>query len=313
MKRIVAVSILLALVAAAGFAQGAVNYPTKPIELIVPFAAGGGTDAVGRAVAASLKNILKQEVVVSNKVGGGGAVGMVEALRARPDGYTISVVTREVVSLPLMGQAPFKTMDFHYIGLVNFDPPLIVVNSKSKYKTLGDLVDDMKKNPDKLKFSATVVPNFYGVPFAKACGVTFITVPNNGAAPAITEVLGGRGDFSICSPGEARAQLEAGNLRALGIMSENRFPGLFKDIPTLRELGYDVVTGTWRGLGINPATPEPIVKILEDALAKVAVDPAFIDFMTKSYIGMLYKNSADMTAYIKKDIDVLKPVIDSLK
>jgi tripartite-type tricarboxylate transporter receptor subunit TctC len=313
MKRIVALSILLALVAVSGFAQGAVNYPTKPIELIVPFAAGGGTDAVGRAVAVSLKNILKKEVVVSNKVGGGGSVGMIEALHAKPDGYTIAVVTREVVSLPLMGQAPFKTMDFHYIGMVNFDPPLIVVNSKSKYVKLADLLDDMKKNPDKLKFSATVVPNFYGVPFAKACGVSFITVPNNGAAPAITEVLGGRGDFSICSPGEARAQVEAGNLRPLGIMSENRVPGLFKDVPTLRELGYDVVTGTYRGLGINPSTPEAIVKILEDALAKVAVDPEFIDFMNKSYIGMLYKNSADMTSYIKKDIDVLKPVIESLK
>jgi len=313
MKRIIALSILLALVAASGFAQGAVNYPTKPIELIVPFAAGGGTDAVGRAVAVSLKNILKQEVVVSNKVGGGGSVGMIDALHARPDGYTIAVVTREVVSLPLMGQAPFKTMDFHYIGMVNFDPPLIVVNSKSKYNTLADLIGEMKKTPDKLKFSATVVPNFYGVPFAKACGVSFITVPNNGAAPAITEVLGGRGDFSICSPGEARAQVEAGNLRPLGIMSENRVPGLFKDVPTLRELGYDVVTGTYRGLGINPSTPAAIVKILEDALAKVAVDPEFIDFMNKSYIGMLYKNSADMTSYIKKDIDVLKPVIESIK
>ncbi|MFA5851804.1 MAG: tripartite tricarboxylate transporter substrate binding protein [Spirochaetales bacterium] len=313
MKRIVAFSILLALIVASGFAQGAINYPTKPIELIVPFAAGGGTDAVGRAVAVSLKNILKQEVVVSNKVGGGGSVGMIDALHAKPDGYTIGVVTREVVSLPLMGQAPFKTMDFRYVGMVNFDPPLIVVNSKSKYLTLADLLNDMKKNPDKLKFSATVVPNFYGVPFAKACGVSFITVPNNGAAPAITEVLGGRGDFSICSPGEARAQVEAGNLRPLGIMSESRVPGLFKDVPTLRELGYDVVTGTYRGLGVNPSTPDAIVKILEDALAKVAVDPAFIDFMNKSYIGMLYKNSADMTAYIKKDIDVLKPVIESLK
>lgn len=313
MKGFVAFTLMLALIAASGFAQGAGNYPNKPIELIVPFAAGGGTDAVGRAVAASLKNILKQEVVVSNKVGGGGSVGMVEALRARPDGYTIGVVTREVVSLPLMGQAPFKTMDFRYIGMVNMDPPLIVVNSKSKYKTLADLVDEMHKTPDKLKFSATVVPNFYGVPFADVCNVTFITVPNNGAAPAITEVLGGRGDFTICSPGEARAQVEAGNLRPLAIMSESRVPGLFKDVPTMRELGYDVVTGTYRGLGVNPATPEAIVKILEDALGKVAVDPAFIDFMNKAYIGMLYKNSADMTAYIKKDIEVLRPVIGSLK
>lgn len=313
MKGFVAFSLMIALVAASGFAQGAGSYPTKPIELIVPFAAGGGTDAVGRAVAVSLKNILKQEVVVSNKVGGGGSVGMVEALRAKPDGYTIAVVTREVVSLPLMGQAPFKTMDFRYIGMVNMDPPLIVVRSDSKYKTLANLLEEMKKTPDKLKFSATVVPNFYGVPFAEACGVTFITVPNNGAAPAITEVLGGRGDFSICSPGEARAQVEAGNLRPLAIMSESRVPGLYKDVPTMRELGYDVVTGTYRGLGVNPATPDAIVKLLEEALGKVAVDPAFIDFMTKSYIGMLYKNSADMTAYIKKDIEVLRPVITSLK
>ena len=115
MKRFVLSMMVLLLAGGVLFAQGAkaaVQYPVKPIELVVPFAAGGGTDAVGRAIAASLKEILKQEVVVSNKTGGGGSVGMIDGLNAKPDGYTLIVFTREVVSLPLLGQAPFKTMDF---------------------------------------------------------------------------------------------------------------------------------------------------------------------------------------------------------
>ncbi|MDF2674948.1 MAG: transporter, partial [Clostridiales bacterium] len=189
-----------------------VKYPTKPIELIVPFAAGGGTDAVGRALAESLKTILKQEVVVVNKTGGGGSVGMAEGLNAKPDGYTLTLFTREVASLPLQGQAPFKTMDFKFISNVNIDPVVIVVSSKSKYQTIEDLFNDIKANPSKLNFAAAAVPNFYGIHITQALGLKFVTVPFNGAAPAITEVLGGRADFGIYSPSEVKAQIESGNL-----------------------------------------------------------------------------------------------------
>ena len=132
MKRFVLSMMVLLLAGGVLFAQGAkaaVQYPVKPIELVVPFAAGGGTDAVGRAIAASLKEILKQEVVVSNKTGGGGSVGMIDGLNAKPDGYTLIVFTREVVSLPLLGQAPFKTMDFKVLGNLNIDPPVVVVQA----------------------------------------------------------------------------------------------------------------------------------------------------------------------------------------
>ena len=125
--------VLSTLVAGCGGKQEAAKqkeapkYPTKAIELIVPYAAGGGTDAVGRVLAEALKNVLKQDVVVVNKTGGAGAVGMNEGLRAKPDGYTLTMVTREVAILPLLGQAPFKTLDFKYVGNVNEDPEDVVV------------------------------------------------------------------------------------------------------------------------------------------------------------------------------------------
>jgi tripartite-type tricarboxylate transporter receptor subunit TctC len=316
MKRFVLSMMVLLLAGGVLFAQGAkaaVQYPVKPIELVVPFAAGGGTDAVGRAIAASLKEILKQEVVVSNKTGGGGSVGMIDGLNAKPDGYTLIVFTREVVSLPLLGQAPFKTMDFKFLGNLNIDPPVVVVQATSKYKTIKDLLDDMKANPDKLKFAASVIPNYYGIQLAMTTGLKFVTVPFNGAAPALTEVLGGRGDFAIVGPGEARAQVEAGNLRPLAVMAEGRIAGLYKDVPTFREAGLDIVSGTYRGIAASPALPEAIAKILEDALAKVAVDPAFVQFMNKAYLGIGYKNSAEITKFVQKDMEILKPIIELAK
>lgn len=285
-----------------------VQYPIKPITIVVPFAAGGGTDAVGRVVAETLKGILKQEVIVENKVGGGGSIGMMEALNAKPDGYTITVVTREVTSLPLLGQAPFKTLDFRFIGNVNVDPAVLVVPSKSKYKDILELVADIKASPDKLNFAASVTPNYYGLQFAKAAGLKFVTVPFNGAAPAITELLGGRAEFGIYGPAEVKAQVEAGTLRPLAVMDDNRFAA-FKDVPTFKEKGLDIVSGTYRGLAVNPKTPDAVCKKLEDALAQVAKEPKFVEFMNKSFLGIGYKNAADFKALIEKDIKVLEPII----
>lgn len=307
---------LIALLIASLFAAGCggakkeeVKYPTKPIELIVPFAAGGGTDAVGRALAEALKGVLKQDVVVVNKTGGGGAVGMSEGLKAKPDGYTLTMVTREVVSLPLQGQAPFKTFDFKLIGNVNMDPTVIVVSSNSKYKTIEDLLADLKANPGKLNFAASVTPNFYALQFTDAAKVNFVTVPFQGAAPAMTEVLAGRADFGIYGPGEVKAQVDAGKLRPLAVMADKRFDGL-KDVPTLKEKGIDAVTGTYRGIAVPPQTPDEVTKVLEDALAKAVKDPKFVEFMNKSFLGIDYKNAAEYKQFLEKDVQVLGPIIE---
>lgn len=314
---LIALLVLSIIVAGCGGTQQTakkeeVKYPTKPIELIVPFAAGGGTDAVGRAFAEALKGVLKQDVVVVNKTGGGGAVGMAEGLKAKADGHTLTMVTREVVSLPLQGQAPFKTFDFRYIANLNFDPTVIVVSTSSKYQKIEDLLADLKANPGKLNFAASVTPNFYALQLTQAAGVNFVTIPFAGAAPAITEILGGRADFGIYGPGEVKAQIEAGKLRPLAVMADKRFEGL-KDVPTLKEKGIDASTGTYRGIAVPPGTPEEVVKILEDAVAKAAKDPKFVEFMNKSFLGIDYKNAAEYKQFLEKDIKVLEPIIESGK
>ncbi len=296
----------------AGTSQAAEpKYPSKPIQLIVPYAAGGGTDAVGRVLAESLKGVLKQDVVVVNKIGGAGAVGMNEGLRAKPDGYTITMVTREVAMLPMLGQAPFKTLDFRYISNINADPEVVVVSPESPYKTIEDLIAAMKANPGKLKFAAASAPNFYGIQFSLEAGVNFVTVPFQGAAPAMTEILGGRSDFGIYNPGEIKAQVEAGKLRPLAVMAEKRVETM-KDMPTFKERGFNVICGTYRGIAVPPQTPDDIAKVLEDAIAQAVKDPKFIEFMNKSYLGIDYRNAAGFKALVEADMKVLQPVVESI-
>jgi tripartite-type tricarboxylate transporter receptor subunit TctC len=296
----------------AGKEKNADTYPDKPIEIIVPFAPGGGTDAVGRALAESLKKTLKQDVVVVNKTGGSGAVGMQEGLSAKADGYKLTVVTREVTSLPILKLAPFNTLDFKFVGSVNKDPGVLVVKGDSKYKTLEDFLTALKDSKGKMKFAASAVPNYYGIQLAQEAQSEFITVPFQGAAPAIIEILGGRVDFGLYNPGEIKAQLESGDLRALAVMSDERFSGL-KDVPTFTEKGLNIVSETYRGIAVPKDTPENVVKVLEEAIAKAKEDSAFTGFMEKSFLGQEYLDSEGFKALIEKDIELLKPLLENIE
>ncbi|UQZ81263.1 Tripartite tricarboxylate transporter family receptor [Paenibacillus konkukensis] len=309
---LISVLLVFPVLSACSNKSGAANFPSKPIELIVPFAAGGGTDTIGRALAEAMKASLGQEVVVANKTGGSGSVGMNEGLHAQPDGYTLTMVTREVASLPMMGLAPFKTDDFTYIGNVNTDHIVLVVSAKSKYRTFEDLMAALKANPGKLNFAASAVPNYYAIPFAQAAKADFVTVPFQGAAPAIVEILGGRADFGLYGPGEVKTHIDSGNLRPLAIMSDQRLEGL-KDVPTMKEKGVDVIAMTYRGLAVPKKTPDEIVKKLETAVAKAVKDPKFIDFMNQSFAEIDYKNAADFKAYIDNDTKALVPIVEAAK
>lgn len=284
------------------------NYPSRPVQIIVPYAAGGGTDAVARALAESMKNVLRQDVIVVNKTGGAGAVGMDEGMRARPDGYTLTMVTREVVILPILGQAPFKTQDFKYVGNVNADPEVVVVSSESPFKTIEDLISAMKAKPGKLKFAAASAPNFYGMQLAVEAAVDFLTVPFQGAAPAMNEILSGRAEFGVYNPGEIKALVQAGQLRPLAVMSEKRLQGM-KDVPTFRERGLNILCATYRGIAVPPRTPAGVTQTLEAAVAQAVKDPKFVEFMNKSFLGIDYKNSADFKGMVEADMKTLQHVL----
>ena len=301
--------IIFTLMAACAFAKA---YPSKNINMIVPFSAGGGTDAVARKLGSLMEKELGTSVVIVNKTGGAGAVGMTFGATQKKDGYTITMITREIVSLPLMNLSPISYKDFSLVSLVNMDPAVVLVEKDSKYQTLDELLADSKANPEKIKFASTAKPNFYALAVENEAGVKFNHIPYNGAGEVIPALLGKHADFSLMGPGEAIGQLKAGQLRALGIMADTRIESL-PEVATLKELGHDVVSGTWRGIAVPKGTSPEIVAALDAAIKKSVESDDFKDFMNNSTFGIKYLNGKDFETFIIEDTATIDSIVKSLK
>ncbi len=287
----------------------AADYPTKNIRLVVPFGAGGGTDAVGRTLANSAKDILGQNISVMNRTGGAGAVGMSFGAQQRPDGYTLTVVTREIASLPQMGLMRHDANDFKLIRMVNLDPAVVLVPTDSPFNTINDLIAEAKKAPGKVKFASTAAPNFYLMALEKDQSIKLNAIPYNGASEAIPAVLGKHTDVTMVTPGEAIAQLRSGQLKALGVMSEERI-SYIPDVPTLKEQGVDVQTGTWRGIGAPKNTPDEVIEILGKAFDEAMATQEFKDFMAKGAMTIHNLNAQEFTEFVKTDTKALGQLIN---
>ncbi|MCL9773986.1 tripartite tricarboxylate transporter substrate binding protein [Vibrio methylphosphonaticus] len=286
----------------------AADYPTKNIRLVVPFGAGGGTDAVGRTLANSAKDILGQNIAVMNRTGGAGAVGMSFGAQQRADGYTLTVVTREIASLPQMGLMQHDADDFRLIRMVNLDPAVVLVSADSPYNTINDLIAEAKKADGAVKFASTAAPNFYLMALEKDQGIKLNAIPYNGASEAIPAVLGHHTDVTMVTPGEAIAQLRSGQLKALGVMSEERI-AFIPDVPTLKEQGVDVSTGTWRGIGAPKNTPDEVIETLGKAFDQAMATPEFKDFMEKGAMTIHNMNAEEFTAFVDQDTKALGELI----
>ena len=307
-KKLLSVLLVLALAVPAC----AADWPAKSIRMIVPFAAGGGTDLVARALAASAEKILGQPIAIINKTGGSGAVGMAEGAGSKPDGYTVTMVTRELVSLPQLGTSPVGPDNFKLVCLINEDPAIVLVTPDSKYKTVADIIEAGKAAPGAVKFASTVQPNFYVLGLEILTGTKYNQIPYNGAAEAIPALMGNHVEFSMTGPAEAISQLKSGQLLGLGIAADSRMEA-FPDIPTLSEQGIPLVTGTWRGIGVPPKTPQAVVDKLMDAFDKASKDPDFVKFMNEKTFGIHYMNSDEFTAFAKRDWDALGEVVKAVK
>ncbi|EAX48873.1 Uncharacterized protein UPF0065 [Thermosinus carboxydivorans Nor1] len=309
-------AVMAVTLAGCGGAQktDAPKFPTKQIEIIVPYAAGGGTDQVARALANSAKDIPGQPVVVVNKVGGGGAVGMSEGEKAKPDGYTVTMITVELVTLPHLGLAPINYQNFEPILRVNMDPAAVTVRADAPWKTLKEFLDYAKANPGKVRVGNSgpgAIWHLAAASLEQKTGVQFTHVPFNGAAPAVTALLGGNVEAVTVSPAEVSAQVAAGQVRVLGVMSDKRAKAV-PDVPTLKEQGIDLVIGTWRGLAVPKGTPAPVVKTLHDAFKKAMDSKAFTDYMDKAGLGIGYLSSEDYKASLKVENDNFKALIEKL-
>lgn len=274
----------------------------------MPFGAGGGTDAVGRTLANSAKDILGQNISIMNRTGGAGAVGMSFGAQQRADGYTLTVVTREIASLPQMGLMRHTADDFKLIRLVNLDPAVVLVAADSPYNTINDLIKEAKEKPGSVKFASTAAPNFYLMSLEKDQGIKLNAIPYNGASEAIPAVLGHHTDVTMVTPGEAIAQLRSGQLKALGVMSEERIQYI-PDVPTLKEQGIDVVTGTWRGIGAPKDTPDAVIEKLGAAFDEAMASEEFKTFMAKGAMTIHNLDDKAFTEFVAEDTKSLTQLI----
>ncbi len=285
------------------FAQA--NYPSRPVQVIVPWGAGGGTDATARIVAAVLEKELAQPFNVVNRTGGSGVVGHSAIATAAPDGYTIGMITVEISMMHWQGLTELKPTSYTPLALMNEDPPGIQVKSDSPYKTVRDLSDAIKSGPPgKFKASGTGQGGIWHlalVGWLQAMGLKaehVPWVPSNGAAPAMQDLAAGGIDIVTCSVPEARAMLDAGRARSLAIMAPQRNPA-FPDVPTLKEsMGIDYSTGAWRGIAAPKGLPQPIAEKLTATLRKVYESKEFKDFMSARGFGMVWGNAAEFEKFM---------------
>ena len=282
------------LAAAPTFAQQ--HYPTHPITFINPFPPGGAADVVGRPFAAVLEPIIKQPCVIETKAGAAGQVGAQFAATAKPDGYTLLI---HIVSISgfaevdkLFGRTPkFTRADFIPIARFTAGPVVLLTNEQQPYRTLKELVDDAKANPDKLVFSSSGLYGALHLPtalFMKAAGIKLRHLPTNGGGPAITALLGNNSQILVSSIAAASGQIKAGKLRALGVFAPTRSPAL-PDVPTMKEQGYDLEFYLWVGLFAPKGTPEPVIATLRPLVKQVAEAEQFKTAM---------KNIGEEVAYL---------------
>lgn len=259
------------------------EYPSKAVTVVVPYSAGGGTDTVSRALVDAAKESFPKNISVENREGAGGATGMLYGANAAKDGSVLTTITVELTTLEHMGTGAGLTYDkFEPIIMVNSAPSAITVPADSPYNTLEDFLKAAKTEEMQIGNSGVgAIWHLAAAGLGKEAGVEFTHIPYDGAAGAITDLLGGNIDAVSVSYAEVASQVEAGALKVLTVMSDERLDAI-PEVPTAKELGYNCVIGTWRGIGVPKGTDQAIVDKLYEIFSKAAESTAFVDFMNNS-------------------------------
>ncbi|HEU4352620.1 MAG TPA: tripartite tricarboxylate transporter substrate binding protein [Burkholderiales bacterium] len=311
------VLVLLACLLAAG--ARAQPYPSKPITMIVPFPPGGVADIVGRPLAAQMEKSLKQPVVVTNRTGAGGAVGMAAVAKSAPDGYTLLMGLSSISIFPvsdrIMGRTPaYEMKDFAPIALITADPTVLVVGADSPWKTLQEFVASAKAYPGKINYSSSGVYGTLHVAmeiFAHAAGIQLFHVPYQGGGPAVTALLGGQVHALASGPAAAIGQIKAGKMRALASWSTERLP-LLPEIPTFKELGYNAEFYIWSGVFAPAATPSPVLDRIRIAVREAATSAEFKSAMEKVSTPVSYLDAPAFRTYWERDAARLKTALEKI-
>lgn len=289
-------------------------FPKKAITLICPWSEGGGTDRLSRFMAASLSDELGVPVNVVNRTGGGGAVGHRAGAVADPDGYTLLMGTFELSTMRSMGLSDLTHADFIPLMQLNGDAAAIIVNAESPLSSIEDLVAKAKAEPGALKMSGTASGGAWdlarvGFQLASALPVeSIVWIPTQGSAPALVDLMGGHIDAVCVSLPEAAPQIEAGSLRPLAVMSEERLPE-YPDCPTVKEFGIEWTAVGWRGLFLPLETPETVVSKIASALDQIVNSEAFAEFMSKNGFNQTIRKGEEFREFLAAQDEQWKGVI----
>ena len=282
------------------------NYPVRPITLIVPWGAGGGTDATARIIGSLMEKDLGQPVTVVNRTGGSGVVGHAAIASAQPDGYTIGLATVEIGMMHWQGLTELTSASYTPIGLVNADPAGVQVRADSPYKTVNELLAAIKANPGKFKASGTGQGGIWHLAIAgllrdqKIDPAALPWVPSNGAAPGLQDMVAGGIEVAPVSLPEARSLIDAGKVKSLAIMNDKP-SALYPNVPTLKSaLGSDWTMAAWRGIVAPKGLPAPIRDKLAESVRKVAASKEYNEFMTSRGFGVIYASPDDFSKFMVK-------------
>jgi tripartite-type tricarboxylate transporter receptor subunit TctC len=308
-----------ALLGAAGLAAAQASYPTKAVTMIVPFPAGGLADIVGRPVAEAMGRELGQPVVIENKGGAGGGIGMAQAAKAAPDGYTILMALSSYSVIPeadaVLGRSPMYAFNaLKPIARFTADPTVLAVRADAPWKTVKEFVEDAKKRPGAINYGSSGNYGTMHVPMeilAQTAGVKMTHIPFTGAAPAVVALLGGQVDALSTGPATVLQHVKAGKIKVLGHWGTSPL-GTMPDVPSLKQAGYDAEYAQWSGLFVPAGTPEPIVQRLRAAARAAAADAKVKEVILNAGSPILYQDTPDFERYVQSDVRRMADVVKKI-
>jgi tripartite-type tricarboxylate transporter receptor subunit TctC len=290
------------------------DWPSRPIEMVVGFAPGGGTDLVGRAIADALSKQLSVPVQVVNRAGGGGVVGFDAVRNAKPDGYTIGIITAQVITANLRGVMQATYEDFEHLGMINIEQGAVAVPANSPYNSLEDLIKAARERPDSVTAGNGSEGGSHHMSarnLESQTGVTFRHIPFDGGPAAILQLVGGHIDAAFLGAVEIAPHAEAGTVKVLAVVGQDRdprFEGL-PDAPTTAELGFPLQIGTWRSIGMPKGADPAIVAKLVAATEKAVQDEQFVKTMTDLKLPVRYFGPEKMNEYLAGQVETYRAIL----
>lgn len=304
---------LAALCGSALPAIAADPYPTKPMELVVAYQPGGGSDNTARAIAESAKTHFPQAVVVVNKPGASGSIGWAYVANGVADGYKLSLMNPEMLVVPLMGIGKTTIDNFQPIARFTDDPSAVTVRADAPWKTIEEFIAHAKSHPGMTISNAGngTIPHMAAAAFGERTGAKFNHIPYQGSAPAILGLLAGDVQATTVAYAELKQHVESGKLRTLAVMSAKRVAGL-DAVPTLKERGHDLEFSVWRGIGLPKGAPKAALDKWREVAKKVYADPNFQATVVKQSLTLSWADTPEFIADIARQNDAFKKLVPKL-